>query len=517
MTFGPNEFKRAIVAALGALRAHQAAIDEANVFPVPDGDTGTNMVLTMAAASESLVAADPFAAAPQAALVGARGNSGVVLAQILRGFCEHAVAGDPGALVRGLRRAADLAYEAVLQPVEGTMLTAMRRAAAAAAGPTPAEIFESAARAARAAVDESPDLLPVLRDAGVVDAGALGVWVVLDAFAAAASGREPAPAPQAATTPRTIARESGSTRFAYEVQYLLEASEDTVQPLRAALGRIGDSVVVSGGGGLWNVHVHTNDTDEAIDLGRAAGAVRAAAVTAFTDNVTGPRAVPLARTVAPVTVVAVVCGEGFARLYAELGAGVLVDGGPTMNPSVGQIADAIRRAPAADVIVLPNNADAIPAAMHACEMTSDRRAVVIETTDLAHGITTMLAYGDARDLEANAAQMRQAASVAASAKVVVAARDAATAAGTARAGDAIGYSGSTPMTVEPDPVAAVVGVVTAIDAEEAVEVVTVFAGATAPAGERAAVEKALREALPGVDVEVRDGGQPIERYLIAVE
>lgn len=525
MTFGPNEFKRAVVAALGALRAHQAVIDEANVFPVPDGDTGTNMVLTMTAAAEALGAPDPFTALPPAALVGARGNSGVVLAQWIRGFCQEAAPGDPGSIIRGIRAAADLAYEAVLDPVEGTILTAARAAAGAAAGPTAAEIFESACVAARAAVDRTPDLLPVLREAGVVDAGALGLWVVLDAFAASVSGRD-AVAPDARTqaragTPRTAMREAGSTQFAYEVQYLLEAADDVIGPLRDELGRIGDSVVVSGGGGLWNVHVHTNDTETAIEIGRAAGAVRAEAVTAFRDATAAPRSVPLARTGAPVGVVAVVAGDGFASLYAELGAGVIVDGGATMNPSVGEIAAAIRRCPAADVIVLPNNDDAIPAALQACDVVcsadSNRRAVVVATYDLAHGITTMLAYGDARDLDANVAQMRQAASVAATAKVIVASRDAATPAGTVRAGNAVGFSGNEAVAIEDDPVAALFRVVTMIDEEEPVEVVTVFAGASAPSDERAAVEKVLREALLGVDVEVRDGGQSVERYLIAVE
>ncbi|HVL91186.1 MAG TPA: DAK2 domain-containing protein [Actinomycetota bacterium] len=519
MTFGPNEFKRAIVAALGSLRAHQASIDEANVFPVPDGDTGTNMLLTMSAAAEALGSPDPFAAAPRAALVGARGNSGVVLAQWLRGFCETAGPGDPAAVVRGLRRAAELAYTAVLEPVEGTILTAARAAADAAGGPTAAEIFESAAAGARAAVDRTPDLLPVLKQAGVVDAGALGLWIVLDAFGASLSGREPAAAPGLASSaaPRAMARESGSSRFGYEVQYLLEAADEVIEPLRAELGRIGDSVVVSGGGGLWNVHVHTNDTGEAVEIGRAVGTVRTASVTAFADRTGGPRSIPVARAAAPVSVVAVVAGEGFARLFAELGAGVVIDGGSTVNPSVGEIADAIRRCPAADVIVLPNNDDAIPAAMQACELVTDRRAVVVGTHDLAHGVTTMLAYGDARDLETNAAQMRQAASVAASAKVIVAARDATTPAGTVRAGQAIAFCGADVAAIEQDPVSAVVRVVTTMDDEEPIEVVTVFAGATAPAGERSALEKALRDTLPGVDVDVRDGGQPVERYLIAVE
>lgn len=517
MRFGSDEMRRAVVAALGALRARQAAIDEANVFPVPDGDTGTNMVLTMSAAAEALVAGDPFAAAPQAALVGARGNSGVVLAQILRGFCERARDGDARAVRDGLAHAAGLAYDAVLDPVEGTILTVARAAATGASGDTPAEAFESAAAAAKEALDRTPEMLPVLKEAGVVDAGGLGLWVVLDAIAATLSGREPAPAPDASTTPRLVRREAGSTRFGYEVQYLLEAHAGDAERVRVALGDIGDSVVVSGGGGLWNVHVHTNDVDDAIRIGRDAGAVRAPAVTAFADHAAASRSVPLARTIAPVAVVAVVAGEGFARLYAELGAGVLVDGGATMNPSVGEIADAIRSSPAADVIVLPNNADAIPAALQACEFVSDRRAVVVETRDLAHGITTMLAYGDARDLEVNAAQMRQAAAVAASARIVLAARDAPTPAGRVRAGQALAFSGDRIVAVDDDPVAAMVAAARLLDAEEPFEVLTVFAGATAPPGERAEAEKALRDAFVGADIEVRDGGQPIERYLVAVE
>jgi dihydroxyacetone kinase-like predicted kinase len=188
-----------------------------------------------------------------------------------------------------------------------------------------------------------------------------------------------------------------------------------------------------------------------------------------------------------------------------------------MNPSVGDIASAIDHAPSNDVIVLPNNGDAIPSARQACDLAGTRRAVVVETFDLAHGVTTMLAFGDARDFDANVAQMRQAASVAATASVIVAARDATTPAGRVRAGQCLVRVGRSIVSVADDAVAGVVAAARILDEESPVEVVTVFAGSDATSGECERIEAALRDEFVGADVEVRNGGQPVERYLLAVE
>ncbi|MHB8513538.1 MAG: DAK2 domain-containing protein [Actinomycetota bacterium] len=510
--FGPDDFRRSIVAALASLRVHQAAIDECNVYPVADGDTGTNMVLTMTAASEGLESEDPFSSVPQAALQGARGNSGVILAQILRGFCDGAREGD---LAGGLVHASELAYQAVLEPVEGTILTVIRVAAEHAKGTNASEILERAAAGARLALDATPDQLPLLREAGVLDSGGIGMWVILDSFAATASGREPSPPPEH-SSPRLRKRESGSPQFAYEVQYLLEAPLDKIDVLRSKLGSIGDSVVVSGGAGLWNVHVHTNDIEAAVSMGLDLGVVRAEAISAFADQMSGSRAVPLSRSLAPVTVIVVAHGEGFTSLYSELGASTVIDGGPSMDPSAQQIADEIERVPSSDVIVLPNSQNAIHASCDAVEMIVDKRVVIIETHDLAQGVATMLAYGDARDLDTNANQMRQAASVAATARIVMAVDDAITPAGVVRSGQWIG-DGADVQVLADDPISCAIELVNAIDVDEPVEVVTIFAGADAPLDERSQIESVLKDQLVGVDVEMRDGGQAVERYLISVE
>ena len=216
-----------------------------------------------------------------------------------------------------------------------------------------------------------------------------------------------------------------------------------------------------------------------------------------------------------VSIVAVVYGQGFASLYTSLGAAVLIDGGPAMRPSSADIQAAIARAPTRDVIVLPNSPDAAAAATQACALAAGYRAVVVQTSDLAHGITTMLAYGDMRNLDANVEQMRQAASVAATASIIVAEADTVTPSGIVRAGRIAGCSGGEIVVVADDVVECVTALADRLDAEEPIEVLTVFAGATAPEAERSAVEQALRDRLVGVDIDVRDGGQHRERYLLA--
>ncbi|GAC1413296.1 MAG: DAK2 domain-containing protein [Actinomycetota bacterium] len=420
-----------------------------------------------------------------------------------------------------------MAYEALLEPVEGTILTVMRSAADAVQREhvdSLPHLFEVAASAARVAVEQTWDKLQALTEAGVLDAGGLGLWVILDAFAAELSARNPAAdlptSPRAAGKPKTHGEPPSSV--ALEVQYVIEAPAESIETLRRELTIIGSSIAISGGEsegtGTWNVHVHTDDAEAVIAAGRAYGLVHATSinVVAFADQMqSGSHQAANARQ-ATVSIVAVASGEGFVSLYRDLGVDVIVDGGASMEPSPERIAVGIEQAEHADVIVLPNGDASFRAAAHACELVVDRRAVVIETRDLAHGITTMLAYGDARDLEANAAQMRQAASVAATARVIVASHDSVTEHGVVRAGQALGLGGSL-IVVDDDPIECVVSLVLALDAEEPVEVVTVFAGQSAPAQERDAILHELKEQLLGVDVEMRDGGQPIERYLIAVE
>src|SRR6266540_3986673 len=286
---------------LDGLRRHQREIDDLNVYPVPDGDTGTNLVLTVAAADEALaLEADALASlghalrcAARGALLGARGNSGVILSQILRGLAD-ALAAAPlaggRALATALATAASAAYQAVAQPVEGTILTVVRAAAQAAAAADSddlATVARAAADAARAALARTPEQLPVLARAGVVDAGGRGLCVMLDALVEVITGERPSDepvVPASVRPPLTMARESGSDDYAYEVQFLLDATETAVAPLKQSLAKLGDSLVVVGGDGTWNVHVHVNDVGAAVEAGVEAGRPHRITVTRSADR-----------------------------------------------------------------------------------------------------------------------------------------------------------------------------------------------------------------------------------------
>ena len=523
---GAPELRRAILAALEALRSRQDEIDAANVYPVPDGDTGTNLVLTMNAVAEALTTVpDESVALAQAisrgSLMGARGNSGVILAQVLRGLAELVDEDglDPHGIAKGLSRGADLAYEAMLNPVEGTMLTVARGAADAVAGENGDDcvpVLDAAARAAHESLERTPELLPVLKQAGVVDAGGMGLCVVFDAVAATVAGR-PLPVVAANLRPVVRDREAGSSAFAYEVQYLLdEADDEQVPTLRQRLGSIGDSVAVIGGAGVFNVHVHTNEVGRAIEMGMAVGRPHDISVVAFADQIAaarGARTIPVALASRSAMLVAVVSGDGVAELFASLGAGVLVDGGRTMNPSVAELVAAIERAAADDVILLVNNDDAFPAARAAMGQATGKRVELIETSDLAQGFAAMVAYSDGRTFENNVTDIRGALAGTRTGRVTIAVRDGIAGSTPIRAGDAIGFAGGDVVAAGLDPVAVASAVIDSLGPGEALTIIT---GADAPPSEADAIRRAAERAT-GVEVEMRDGGQPVHRYLFALE
>jgi hypothetical protein len=476
---GAEELRRSVFLALEGLRTHRDQINEANVYPVPDGDTGTNLVLTMEAVTQDLASvpdrtADVARAITQASLIGARGNSGVILAQFLRGLCE-AVDGDgagPEEAAAGLKRAAELAYRAMHDPREGTMLTVARAAADAAhgAGDLPA-LFEAAARGAREALEQTPSFLPVLQAAGVVDAGGIGLCVVLDAVAATLSGRAAERVTVPLGVPRPVRpRESGSLAFAYEVQYLLDADDTHAPSVRDRLSAIGDSVAVVGGGGLWNVHVHTNDVGHAIEIGLAHGTARSISVVAFEDQMGETRGFPLAVSAAPVSVIAVVDGDGMRELFEELGARAV--------PSAADVPRTAASLDTPDVIVLTNGDPSVADASG----RSDQTIEVLETSDQAQGFAAILAFAGTRSLVDNLSDMRAASARARTARV-------------AAVGD-------------------LVGAVRSLGDGEAL---TVFTGAGVPDDERIEAERVLTEAFPGLGVEIRHGGQSHDRYLLALE
>jgi dihydroxyacetone kinase-like predicted kinase len=406
----------------------------------------------------------------------------VILAQFLRGICE-AIDGsgaDAGAMAAGLKNAAELAYRAVVEPREGTILTVAREAAAAAQGPDDlAGVLEAAARGAREALSHTPELLPVLRAEGVLDAGGIGLCVVLDAFAAAVTGREADPLPPLAGARTVRPRETGSLEFAYEVQYLLEAPDHAVERLRERLAAIGDSVGVIGGDGEYNVHVHTNDVGHAIEIGMDAGRPRAISVVEFEEQIAEARGLPVSMSATPVAVVVAADGAGVRALFEELGAGVV--------DSDEDLVATLDAAPAHDVIVLAWDAARLEAARDAAER-SRRTVEVLDAGDVGRAFEAMLSFAPSRSFVDNLAEMRVSAAQARTARVA--------------------------LEPDVDPVDAAIDAVRDLGGGE---VATVFAGAGAPEEERGRMGEALRRAFPKMDVEVRDTEQPGDGYVIAVE
>ena len=528
---------------VAALSAARAEIDDLNVYPVPDGDTGTNLWHTMESAYGAVRAAPADMAATaralaHGALMGARGNSGVILSQLLRGLVEVLEAADTCSakdLQRGLTRAAELCYTAVATPVEGTLLTVARECAEAVSALGDADLA-AVVREARAAAGRSlartPDLLPQLKAAGVVDAGGRGLCVLLEALERVVTGAAPA-----ATEPQVLVardrtgvatgREQGSDEFGYEVQYLLRDTDAAaVERLKAQLGRLGDSLVVVGSpapDGTWvhNVHVHVNDVGAALEAGVEAGRPFRITVTRFADQVAEQAAAhPL-----PVMnerpagrgVVAVAPGAGLASLFEQSGA-VVVDGGPTANPSTAELLAALRSTAASEVVLLPNdgNTTGVAAAAAAAARDEGVSVAVIPTRSVLQGLAALAVADDSRPFADDVASMAEAAGSTRWAEVTTAVREAATMAGICRPGDVLGLLEGDVVLIG-DDVEQVGRELVERMLTGGGELVTVVTGADADGGLGEQLADHVERAHRPVEVVVYAGGQPHYPLLLAVE
>ncbi|WP_149549952.1 DAK2 domain-containing protein [Streptomyces marokkonensis] len=539
--------------ALDALGRAREEIDAINVYPVADGDTGTNLYLTVesaAAAVEAVFAgheaggnrepgptlADAVRAMAHGALIGARGNSGTILAQMLRGMAQ-VLTGDeaPGhadgrGLGLALRRAADSARQAVAHPVEGTVLTvasAAAHAAEAAEGDCGA-VARAAHEGARAALAETPDQLPVLRRAGVVDAGGRGLVSVLAALVATFTGETPHdrharveardgtsrdPAECADGTPAP-----GQGGPAFEVIYLLEAGDAAVARLRERLDGLGDSLVVVGGDGLWNVHVHVDDAGAAVEAGVEAGRPYRIRITHFGAgdvHTTGAEWTRGER--AQRAVVAVVPGEGLAGLYTEAGATTVL-ARPGEPPASGELVEAVRRAHAREVVLLPNDADLRHTAAAAAEQVRAEgvRVALIPTRSAVQGIAALAVHEPGRRFDEDVVAMTSAAGATRYAEVTVAERQSWTMAGICQAGDVLGLVDGDVAVIGQDVTATAEAVLDRMLAAGG-ELVTLVLGDGAPASVAARLETRVREGYLAVDTVVYDGGGQGALLLIGVE
>ncbi|MGC5029492.1 DAK2 domain-containing protein [Micromonospora sp. DT229] len=527
--------RRWCASGLATLKRHQGEIDDLNVYPVPDGDTGTNLVLTLTSAQQALAmdldtvadgASTPHGHAlrlmARGALLGARGNSGVILSQILRGFAD-ALATTPRVegpeLAAALRAATTAAYAAVTRPVEGTLLSVVAAAAEAAEqadSPQLRVVAREAAGAAAQALARTPEQLPALARAGVVDAGGRGLCLLLDALVEVVTGESPQrPEPPPATPsrrvppPATATRETGSPEYAYEVQFLLDAEAEAVGRMRDTLAALGDSLVVVGDEGTWQVHVHVNDVGAAIEAGVVAGRPYQISVTRFADQVPpAPVRAPDGR-----AAVVVAAGAGIAELLTREGA-VVVPG----NPSTGELLEAVFGTGAARVVVLPNDPDAQAVANQVAEEAhrSGVKVSVVPTRSPVQALAALAVRDPRRRFEDDVIAMAEAAGACRYAEVVHAGRDALTVAGPCRAGDVLALVEGEVHLIGVDLVDTCMALVDRLLGGGG-ELVTLLVGADAPDGLTDAVSTHIARRWPFVEVQAYPGGQPRYPLLVGVE
>lgn len=525
-----TRWSQACVDALGVARAE---IDALNVFPVPDSDTGTNVYLTFVAGRDSIAAYghdapvnEVIATYVDGLLMGAKGNSGVILSQLLRAafgeFGKDATL-EPTSVAHGFEVAADAAYAAVGEPKEGTILSVARAAAvgareAAAAGKASPDVYSAAAVAARAALTRTPDQMELLRRAGVVDAGGRALVVVLDVTERALTGRFDLdskanrvriPVPTIDTANRGDDLTEGGP--AYEVMYLLKADETAIGPLREQLAGLGDSLVVVGGDQLWNVHVHVDDVGAAIEAGIGAGVPYRIAVTHFADQIDA------VQRVSGRAVIAAATGEGLSALFAEAGARVL-EFSRDRPITVDQMTAAFVSSRAEEIIVLPNNPRLVAIAEAAAQgvRADGVRIAVLPTLAQVQGLAALAVHDSGRRFDDAVVAMSSASGHVQHGALTVATEPGITMAGPCQAGDVLGVIAGDFAVVGSEPEAVAIEVLDRIVSPSA-EMVTLVVGADAHTGLTDTLERHLTAKRPEVDMVVYDGGQENYSLFIAVE
>ena len=535
--------KKLIEAGLIWLRTNQQIVNSLNVFPVPDGDTGTNMVLTLQSAMNEISESSESNFGKMAhsvahgALMGARGNSGVILSQLWRGFAravDHQEILDATAMAHAFAISRDTAYKGVVRPVEGTILTVSKDIATAAEAALettndPFEILEKVVQEASLSVERTPDLLPVLKEAGVVDAGGKGLFFILEGMLRYANGQ---PLDSALTTVQPLAAmnlenaiESIEPGQDYEVVVdFRPATALDLESFYSHLEELGTSIQVGEGDGIYRMHIHvpTENLYEPIDYTRSLGVITKVSIENLIDQMQTIEAIRGGSrlTLAPVepgqiAVVAVSPGPGISRVFASLGAAAIVDGGQTMNPSTQEIINAFENLPTDQVIILPNNKNIILAAKSASELTVKKVAVVPSCT-IPQGLAAMLRLAPDGYFDKVAQEMIEALSDVESGEITTATRSVEIDGVAVREGQIIVLHNGKLVMAADDLEEACLGLLKIAHADH-FELITIFYGADMSKNEVNHIVDAIRRDYPGQEIEVQDGGQPHYQFIIAIE
>lgn len=547
-------FRDSIISAANNISNSRQAVDALNVFPVPDGDTGTNMSMTITAAAKEMAALgddctieEASAKCASALLRGARGNSGVILSLIFRGFSKgfkglkEAGAKD---VANAFKEGVDAAYKAVMKPTEGTILTVIREAKDAAVEMAeiqndPLEVAFAALQASKEALAKTPELLPVLKKAGVVDAGGQGLILIFEGMESVwhngvivqpldGSGVTPV----STATKSTVANASDEIEFGYCSEFLIEKSASSQEKdplrLRAYLESIGDCVVVVDDNDIIKVHVHSNEPGNVIQAGLKYGQL----INIKIDNMRYQHAnaevgVKEGEEVITPTVlapknkygfVAVCAGDGLTELFSDIGADVVVSGGQTMNPSTDDILNAVMSTPAKTVFVLPNNKNIIMAAEQAAPLSSDREVIVLPTKTIPQGISAMLCFDESLSPEENQMTMLEAAEAVQTAQVTFAARDSEVDGQKVKEGEIMGLCNGKIKFIGKDKVDIAVKATEKLYKKNEHSLINIIYGEGVEESDAAAVEEKLNKKYSGdVEISIVNGGQPIYYFIISVE
>lgn len=538
-------FRDGIISASNNINSNREKVDALNIFPVPDGDTGTNMSMTISAAAKEVESmpddstiAEVSKKCANALLRGARGNSGVILSLIFRGFSKAfkgMETADSKAVAAAFRAGSDAAYKAVMKPTEGTILTVVRCAAEAAeeiAGieDDPLEVCNAALEAAKAALAQTPELLPVLKKSGVVDAGGQGLVLIFEGIKSVFGKNvilQRKINKEAQTTQSPVATNE-EIKYAYCSEFLIEkeksSKEKDPEKLRAYLELVGDCVVVVDDNDIIKVHVHSNCPGSVIQTALKYGQL----INIKIDNmrkqhrdVEAKKAEQNPEKAVPENeygFVAVCAGDGLTELFRDLGADMVVSGGQTMNPSTNDILNAVLATPAKNVFVLPNNKNIIMAAQQAVPMVRDRKIIVLETKTIPQGISAMLGFDESMNADENTDAMMEMASATKTGTVTFAARDSEIDGKPISQGQIMGLVGGNIEFIGENQAQIAFDTTAKMFDPDSDSLITIIFGEDVTEEDAAAIEKLLKDKYgSAAEISIIDGGQPIYYYIISVE
>ncbi len=534
-----REFREMMATAAGWLEKSASEVDALNVFPVPDGDTGTNMLLTMRSSIEESLGngkesvAEVSQAIAKGALMGARGNSGVILSQIWKGLAQGLQGKDvcEGVdMANALRKASEVAYKGISNPVEGTILTVIREAAEAGLIQAESEdndivsVMEAVVSAASESVANTPTLLPVLREAGVVDAGGQGLYTILEGALRYLRGeaeqmqfRKPqmitSNIPQSTRLPQLTVDEE---IYGYCTEFLLKGEELKPDKIKARLLKEGESLIVVGDENTTRIHIHTTDPGKVLKYAASLGTMHQVSIRNMDEQHHDFLEMQKERAPAvDIATVAVVSGDGLSEVFTSLGATAIVPGGQTMNPSTKDILQAVKNVASNKVIILPNNKNIILTAEQVHSLT-DKTVKVVPTQTIPQGVAALLAFDYEADFETNAELMKEVKSSVRTIEITRAVRSAQLDGLSIKKKQTIGLLDGDLLAAGKNSIDIVTKILAKLDLTST-EIITIYYGAEATPEEAAQVSASIREQYPRLQVEVVKGGQPYYDFIISIE